>query len=182
MKTVSLFLASSITDLHIERMEIGNFIRVLNDRLFDCGADVYFRLGMCEFIDDTVAEERKQNIYNKEIQYSDLCVFLFKSKAGEYTLEELTAARTALGEKGKPEVMIFFMEADDPNASIGALKNSLDAESVPYLSCRNVDFVLFHILEKLAENPENGLRVENTGAAVLLNGKPLREIDLTKLN
>ena len=184
MQNFRLFLASSVTDLHRERMEIGNFIRVLNDRLTDSGADVYFRLGMCEYISDAVADGRKQDVYNSGIRDSGLCVFLFWHRAGEYTLEELNAARTAYRENGSPEVMIFIKDVRDGQPvepSVGELIHTLGAEGLPCVRFTHIDAVLWQILNKLAENPENGLDPERTEAGVLLNGKPLSEIDPDKL-
>lgn len=184
MKTVPLFLASSITDLHRERMEIGNFIRVLNDRLMDSGADVYLKLGMCEYISDTVADVRKQDVYNSGIRESDLCIFLFWHRAGEYTLEELNAARTAFRDNGRPDVMIYIKDVKDDQPfepSVGEFARSLDAENVLYTHFTHIDTVLWHILNKLAANPDNCLRVERTATSILLNGKPLCEIVPVKL-
>ena len=184
MKTVPLFLASSITDLHRERMEIGNFIRVLNDCLMDSGVDIYLKLGMCEYISDAVADGRKQDVYNSGIRDSDLCVFLFWHRAGEYTREELSVARTAFRDRGSPEVMIFVRDAADDQTvepSVGELIRSLDTEGVPYTRFADINAVLWRILTKLAANPENTLRVERTAAGILLNGKPLPEIDPDKL-
>lgn len=185
MKTVPLFLASSITDLHRERMEVGNFIRVLNDRLMDSGADVYLKLGMCEYISDVVAAGRKQDVYNSGIRGSDLCVFLFWHRAGEYTLEELNVARSAQRETGEPEIMIFFEDVRDGKQiedSVGELIRFLNAEGVPYDRFTRIDTVLWRILKKLAENPELGLTAERGEDCMMLNGKPLEEIDPGKLD
>ena len=37
MKKIKLFLASSISDLRIDRLEVGDFIRQLNEIYFDRG-------------------------------------------------------------------------------------------------------------------------------------------------
>ena len=180
MRTVSLFLASSVTDLRAERMETGNFIRVLNDRMPEPGGEIYFRLDMCEFIDDTVADTRKQNVYNEMIRKSSLCVFLFRRKAGKYTLEELDAALEACRETGHPRVLIFFLEmpGDEAEPSVGELRAALDKEGVFYVRCGHIAPVLLGILAELAADPENGLDAERTeDGGVLLNGKRLREID-----
>lgn len=182
---IKLFLASSITDLHRERMEIGNFIRVLNDRLMDSGADVYLKLGMCEYISDAVAAGRKQDVYNSRIRDSELCVFLFWHRAGEYTLEELNVACAAQRESGKPEIMIFFEDVRDDRPvedSVVELIHTLDAEGVSYDRFTRIDTVLWRILKKLSENLELGLTTERGKDCILLNGKPIKEIDPDNLD
>ena len=86
MKVIKIFLASSINDLHVERMEIGNFIRSMNDRFIDRG--IYFKLCMCEDISDAVAKSRKQDEYNAIIRECDFFYVIFWHKAGVYTVEE----------------------------------------------------------------------------------------------
>lgn len=184
MKTVSIFLASSITDLHAERMETGNFIRILNDSLPEPGGEIYFRLDMCEFIDDEVADTRKQDVYNKMIRDSDLCVFLFRRRAGQYTREELDAARAAQREKGLPRISVFFLEmpSDEIEPSVGELRVELDAEGFPYTRCGHIAPILLRILMELAADPDNGLDVKRAeDGGVMLNGKRLREIDPSRL-
>ena len=110
MKTLHLFLASSINDLRMERLELGNFVRILNDRLVL--NDAYVHIHMCEYISDEVALTRKQDEYNKIIQDCDHVMVLFRNSMGVYTKEEYDTARQHWLETGTPELHVFFCEPD----------------------------------------------------------------------
>ena len=106
-------------------------------------------------------------------------LFSAKSRNGP-----LNAARTAFRENGSPEIMIFIKDVKDGQPvepSVGELIHTLEAEGLPCVRFTRIDAVLWQILNRLAENPETGLNPERTEAGVLLNGKPLSEIDPDKL-
>ena len=46
MKKIKIFIASSTTEFKIDRIEVGNFFRRLNDCYLDSG--LYFSVIMCE--------------------------------------------------------------------------------------------------------------------------------------
>jgi hypothetical protein len=110
MKAIHIFLASSINDLRTERLELGNFTRILNDRLIL--HDAYAYIHMCEDISDEVALTRKQDEYNRVIQSCDHFVLLFWRKIGGYTAEEYEIARKHQLEHGTPNLHIFFREPE----------------------------------------------------------------------
>ena len=86
MKKVKIFIGSSIEELKEDRVAIGNFFRQLNDLYLDNG--LYFQLVMCEDYDDAIELEGKQSKYDKEIEDSELAVFIFYKKVGTYTEHE----------------------------------------------------------------------------------------------
>lgn len=90
MKTVKIFLASSINDLKIDRLEVGDFFRHLNEIYLD--RNVHFSLIKCEYYDDSISEYGKQTDYDAEICDSDLVFFLFFTKVGAYTRHEFDVA------------------------------------------------------------------------------------------
>jgi hypothetical protein len=100
MKVIKIFLASSINDLHVERMEIGNFIRSMNDRFIDRG--IYFKLCMCEDISDAVAKSRKQDEYNDQVRSSDMFLAVFHLVGEKFTIEEFKIATEEFKKKGAP--------------------------------------------------------------------------------
>ena len=111
MKKVKIFLASSINDLHLERMEIGNFIRSLNDRFLEQG--IYIQLCMCEDISDALAQCRKQDEFNDMIRDSDYFFIMFWHKAGAYTVEEFEVALQHFRETNSPKIMTYFKVIED---------------------------------------------------------------------
>ena len=90
MKRIRIFLASSITDLKFDRIEIGNFFRQLNDIYIESG--IYFELAMCEDYDNGIALEGKQSELDKLICDSELVFFIFFKRVGEYTVHEFEVA------------------------------------------------------------------------------------------
>ena len=78
MRKIKIFIGSSIDELRDDRIAIGNFFRQLNDLYLDNG--LYFQLIMCEDYDDAIEAEGKQSKYDKEIEDSELSVFIFFKK------------------------------------------------------------------------------------------------------
>lgn len=129
MKQISLFLASSITQFHMERLELGNFIRLVNDRLEDQG--IQFSLFMCEEADDAMSLTRKQDQYNDQIRKSDWFVLLVQDTIGMYTLEEYEIAQ-----KHCP-YLFFFVKGKSPIA----LENPIHFD--------HIDQVKWHLLQAI---------------------------------
>ena len=129
MKVIKIFLASSINDLHVERMEIGNFIRSMNDRFIDRG--IYFKLCMCEDISDAVAKSRKQDEYNAIIRECDFFYVIFWHKAGVYTVEEFEVALAQFRDTGSPKIQTYFKaveEGDSVEQSVTDFMRRLERE------------------------------------------------------
>lgn len=112
MKKINIFLASSLKDasetnsLRIDRLEISDFIRSLNDRYLERG--IYFRLFRCEDEDIAMADTRKQDEYNGHIKESEIFIVLFFKKVGEYTKEEFETAYDHFRKTGTPSILTFF--------------------------------------------------------------------------
>ena len=106
-KTIKIFIASSIVEFANERMAIENFIRKISDN-FEEQYDVKIKPILCENLDDAYSTVRKQEEYNEEIRQSELCFFIFFTKAGQYTQEEFEVARKAFEESGKPKIYTYF--------------------------------------------------------------------------
>ena len=105
MKTVKIFLASSINDLKSERMEISSFICCTLQKAF--GDNVKFLLEMCEDDLGMVSKERKQEQYNQAIRESDYLFIMFWHNAGEFTVEEFRTAYEHFKEHDKPRILPF---------------------------------------------------------------------------
>ncbi len=90
-KKIYIFIGSSITEFAAERMELENFIhRLSND--FEDRYNTRIIPVVCEAFDTAMALTRKQDEYNEAIKNSDMCFFLFYTRAGEYTVEEFRKA------------------------------------------------------------------------------------------
>lgn len=165
MKRVKIFLASSITDLRFDRVEIGNFFRQMNDIYIESG--VYFDLVMCEDYDNTIALEGKQSQFDSEIRASELVFFLFFKKVGDYTKHEFEVALEQYKSVGKPRILTYFKYIDSPeNAEDEVLEfmQTLDREVRHYYSVYNcIDTLKLGIFMqiKMMHLDEGELTLEN---------------------
>lgn len=82
MRTVSIFVASSIIEFEYERIYIGDFIRKYNDNFKPIGNRV--RLHMCE--DEYV---NSQSFYDRLIESSDIFILMIGEKLGNFSKHEL---------------------------------------------------------------------------------------------
>ena len=115
-RTVSFFLASSITDLQTDRKEIGDFINQLNNIYERDG--MFIRLIKCEdeSMNHSIVVGGTQKTLDELIEESDLCFVLFWHRAGAMTVHELEVAYSAFKAKESPKVIIYFKtvkESDD---------------------------------------------------------------------
>ncbi len=110
MTTIHIFLGSSLDELHLDRMEIGNYVRKLNDIYRD--RDVYIKLYECEDENAAMVKGRKQEEYNEEIRQSDIFLVLFYNKAGQYTIEEFHEAYKQFQNTGAPAILTCFRQGE----------------------------------------------------------------------
>lgn len=111
MKKTTVFLASSIGELHMDRLALSELTGELNDVLID--QDERIQLFMCEHHDTAIALGGKQNEYNEFIQRPcDLFINLYHTKAGEYTVEEFDVALNTRQQFGKPAIYVFWKESE----------------------------------------------------------------------
>lgn len=181
MQYIDIFLASSIDDLHNERMELGNYIRVLND-MFQ-GRGIYFRLHMCEDISDELSTKRSQEIYNDVIRQCDYFYIMCWHKAGQYTLEEFDVALEQFKESGKaPKITTFFKQTDEPAEAVRKFMERLDGELQHYYTVfDSIDSVKLKILLEMAQRPELQMQVACQDAKLTLNGQEVKDIHMDKL-
>lgn len=181
MKYIDLFLASSITDLHNDRMEIGNYIRELNDRFHSRG--IYFRLHMCEGLSDELALTRKQDEYNDVIAHCDYFYVIVWHKIGAYTKEEFDFALNKLREQGAPRISTFFKATEgDPGDDVMAFMRELDRDLQHYYTCfSEIDSLKLKILLQLIDRADADAKLEMKDSRLWVDGKPFPEIQPEKL-
>ena len=125
MTTIHIFLGSSLGELHENRMEIGNYVRKLNDIYRD--RDVYIKLYECEDENAAMVSGRKQEEYNEEIRQSDIFLVLFYNKAGQYTIEKFHEAYKQFQKTGAPAILTCFRQGAGyaPDQSVLEFMNEL---------------------------------------------------------
>ncbi len=177
MKTIKIFLASSINDLHDERMEISSFVCCTLQKIF--GDSVKLELEMCENDSGTVSKERKQDEYNRYICESDYLFIMFWHNAGEFTVEEFRTAYEHFKKTDKPHIIPFvkLLPAGDRGTEelarfLGYMRDELQHY---YLEFRHVDTVKLRILLALARDPDLHMSVELRDAQVMVNSRELTD-------
>ena len=110
MTTIHIFLGSSLDELRLDREEMGNYVRKLNDIYRDRG--VYIKLYECEYENAAMVKGRKQEEYNEEIRQSDIFLVLFYNKAGQYTIEEFHEAYKQFQKTGAPAILTCFRQGE----------------------------------------------------------------------
>lgn len=86
MNIINIFLASSIEEFEIERIFIGNFIRILNSE----NKHYHIKLFLCED-----AKINMQSVYDREIEGCSIFIALVGAKLGPYTKHELYVAHAS---------------------------------------------------------------------------------------
>ena len=176
MKKIKIFLASSIDDLRDDRIAMGDYFNQLNEVYIDRG--VHFSLIKCEDYDNSVAADGKQSQYDQEIRESELCIFLFFNKVGEYTLHEFNVAREAFEQNGKPRIATYFKDAGENTASaVREFMSYLDTELRHYYNpYSHIDTLKLGVLMLIKLiGLDSTVKIED--GQVTVDGKPLITCD-----
>ena len=176
---IKIFLASSIVEFANERMAIENFIRNISDK-FEENYDVKIQPLLCENFDDAYSKIRKQEEYNEKIRNSDLCFFIFFTKAGEYTREEFEVARKKFEETGKPKIYTYFKVIKDETAeqSLYDFMNELDKKFGHYYGTfEHIDTVKMRILLSLSNMEMDFPEIKVQNGECVVDGKSIMSIN-----
>ena len=184
MKTIRIFIGSSITELELERAKLMSFIQGLNNRYHSRG--VFIEGYICEETSGAMHTGGSQAPHNDYIRSgADAAVFMFFHKAGQFTLEEMKLAREAFQAMGRPNVYVFFKAVDkapDVNEEIQrAVRLVFEDYGHYYKVFDDVDTVKLELLEFLADLlPGEGSLAVRDGA-VYVNGEAVEGITAEKV-
>ena len=179
MKTIRIFIGSSIIDLELERMKLMSFIQGLNNKYHERG--IFIEGYICEETPNDMRVGGSQKMHNDYISgNADATIFMFFHKAGEFTVKELELAWQAFVEKGRPNVFVFFKAVDgapDINDDIQkAVSLVFDDYGHYYKMFDDVDTVKLELLQFLMDQlPGRGELVVKDGA-VYMNGALIKDI------
>jgi len=150
MKEINIFLASSIIDFETERKELFNFVRKeIGDRMRE-EKNISLDIIKCENIDNKIVLDGMQRLYDREIIKSDIVLFLFGKKAGEFTLGELeVAANHFKNDKEKIIVMCKENPYKSENESLKKLADKLSEHKIDYRKFSNIETIENEILRRL---------------------------------
>lgn len=178
-KTIKIFIASSIVEFANERMAIENFIHKISDN-FEEQYDVKIKPILCENLDDAYSTVRKQEEYNEEIRQSELCFFIFFTKAGQYTQEEFEVARKAFEDSGKPKIYTYFKIIKDGEGeqSLYDFMKKLDEVFGHYYGTfDHVDTIKLRILLSLKLREMDFLEIKSEDGKCVVDGKSVMLLD-----
>lgn len=175
MRKIKIFIGSSIDELHDDRVAIGNFFRQLNDIYLERG--LYFQLIMCEDYDDAIELEGKQSRYDKEIEDSELSIFIFYKKVGIYTEHEFEIAYSHFKSELRPKILTVFKCINDASEIVESAKhfaNRLDKEYKHYYKTyTNTDSLKLWLIMQIKSMGLDQDIVEFSGGKVVINGEPV---------
>ena len=146
---VRLFVASSITELHDERMELGVFLDNLKTRYWKGLRLVY---EICENNSPAANPKGKQSEYDDWIRDCQLFCFLVGKRLGKASRHEFDLAWDCLCQRGTPRILPFFKELppeqreDSARDFLDYYRNELEQYSYPF---SHIDTVKLSILLEL---------------------------------
>lgn len=178
-KIIKIFIASSIVEFANERMAIENFIRNISDK-FEESYDVKIQPLLCENFDDAYSKKRKQEEYNEKIRDSELCFFIFFTRAGEYTREEFEVARKKFEETGKPKIYTYFKIVKDEKVeqSLHDFMEELDKVFGHYYGTfEHVDTVKLRILLSLKLQEMDFVEIKAENGTCVVDGKSVMPLN-----
>lgn len=156
MRTVSVFLASSIVEMKRERSMIASKFLDWNDKFQDRG---YARIKLirAEGVDDSFRVGGKQSLLDDLLRQSDLAFFLFGSHAGDKTIGELQLAINCYDRYRKPRIYICFDRQSNPDESVANLKARLgDLYKNYYIEYGSIDELTSKMYQALVDHILDG--------------------------
>ncbi|MDE6273918.1 MAG: hypothetical protein K2L87_02595, partial [Clostridiales bacterium] len=181
-KKIRIFLGSSIVEFARERDELDLFIRTVSDK-FEEKYDTKIVPLRCETVDGSMTLGRKQEQYNELIKESEMCFFIFFTKAGEFTREEFEVAyRSFVCSDGvKPKIYVYFKNVPDGvevDPSIKAFMDEIDQTFHHYYGTfDDIDTIKLRILLQLKIQEMDFVKVELEGESVAVDGEKIMKID-----
>ena len=179
MKEIKVFLASS-EELKYDRLAFSDLIRKL-DNIYE-KRGIRIKLFQWEDFDAAYNDKRKQDEYNEYIKQSDLFLALFRTKAGQFTVEEFELARNEHREKGLPKPHVYcrdLEQGETEDKTLTEFKQRLFDEMGHFFArYKNEDGLNLHFVMQLQlfENSTQE-QVETDGNLITFCGEPIAKTD-----
>ena len=148
-KTIRIFLGSSIDELKYERILLADYINSTVAPIFE-QTRVFLRLFKCEDDPSGNIGGSSQDVTDKELEASDLSVFLFKKKGGVKTFREFKLARD-LQKTRRHEIFTFFFDVPENEKSqeLKDFQQRLEKEEFYWKTCDSIDSLKAQLLPAL---------------------------------
>ena len=152
-KIIKLFVSASAAEFAVQRDELGDYTRSLNDIYRERG--IYFKLRLCEDVPNAAAEDRK--LENDAIRESQFFYILVGRDVDEYTLEEFDVAQEQFQKTGDtPRVCMYFLrlpEGEKAAKGITDFMKRLDEELGHYYNTfSHIDSVKLNMIIEMTRS------------------------------
>ena len=104
-RRVQVFIASSLNELKVLRLELGLFV-YKHSELNYRNKDIFFSPFLCEYHSQAFTQRRNQDELNNIVSNSDLCYILIGNQVGKRTEEEFDAALNSFLRTGMPKMAL----------------------------------------------------------------------------
>ena len=138
MQTIKIFLGSSITELHYERLHLGDYLMNSVRPIFKNG-DIDIEIVKCEDIRSGNTGENPQERIDNLLKECDVSVFMFKTKAGKATVHEFDVARE-LQKTKRHEIYVFCFDVPEEKKeeSLKDFQKRLEEEVFYWYTCKDI--------------------------------------------
>ena len=138
MKTIKIFLGSSITELHYERLHLGDYLMNSVRPIFKNG-DIDIEIVKCEDIRSGNTGENPQERIDNLLKECDVSVFMFKTRAGKATVHEFDVARE-LQKTKRHEIYVFCFDVPEEKKeeSLKDFQKQLEEEVFYWYTCKDI--------------------------------------------
>lgn len=106
MRSVDIFVGSSIIELEEERNAFADIVNELNVKLK--AKELIFYLRRCEYSTGYIEDVPSQDIIDEQVIGSDYSYFIVRTKFGEWTKHEYETAYKRFLEFGAPRISVMF--------------------------------------------------------------------------
>ena len=138
MQTIKIFLGSSITELHDERVTLGDYLMNSVRPIFKQDS-IEVEVCKCEDIRSGNTGVPPQNKIDRLIRGCDVSVFMFKCKAGDMTVHEFDVTRK-LQKRKRHEIYVycFTVPEEDKSQELKDFQDRLIKEPFYWYDCKDV--------------------------------------------
>jgi len=138
MQTIKIFLGSSITELHNERVLLGDYLMNSVRPIFKQDG-IEIEVCKCEDIRSGNTGRPPQNKIDTLLRKCDVSVFMFKTKAGDMTVHEYDVARK-LQKRKRHEIYIycFNVQEADKSQELKDFQDRLIKEPFYWYDCKDI--------------------------------------------
>lgn len=176
----TIFFASSITELEIERLRLTNFVNKLSGDYLEQFFEIRLKPVICEDEDPCMAHAGKQTEYDDAIRESRMCFFVFHKKVGKYTEHELEVAKAAFDKTELPKIYFFFKKphGEEFSEEVAALQAKLDKDFGHYYTFfEDIDTVHLRIVLQIMRQVLPEVSIELKDGKVLARNMPIPDVD-----